>query len=120
MIDQGFVAASGSASLLYPAVQSWPGDSAAMVFTITSPTVNPSAAFTAIGSPGITIVGPGSGPHTSFADAPPFNSPRWGDYSWATTDPVSGNIFMATEYIPPTSEWDGYDNWGTFVFSIKE
>jgi hypothetical protein len=120
VINQGFVAASGSASLLYPAVQSSPGDTPAMVFTITSPTVNPSAAFTAIGRPGITIVGPGSGPHTSFADAPPFNSPRWGDYSWATTDPESGDIFMATEYIPPTSEWDGFDNWGTFVFSVKE
>jgi hypothetical protein len=120
VINQGFVAASGSASLLYPAVQSSPGGKAAMVFTITSPTINPSAAFTMIGRPGITIVGQGSGPHTSFADAPPFNSPRWGDYSWATTDPESGDIFMATEYIPPTAEYDGFDNWGTFVFSVKE
>jgi hypothetical protein len=23
---------------------------------------------------------------------------------------------MATEYIPPVTEWDGYDNWGTYVF----
>jgi hypothetical protein len=120
VINQGFVAASGSASLLYPAVQSSPGGKAAMVFTITSPTINPSAAFSVIGRPGITIVGQGSGPHTSFADAPPFNSPRWGDYSWATTDPESGDIFMATEYIPPTAEYDGFDNWGTFVFSVKE
>jgi hypothetical protein len=118
--NQGFVAASGSASLLYPAVQPTPGNKMAMVFTITSPTVNPSAAFTLLGKPAITIVGAGSGPHTSFADAPPFNSPRWGDYSWATTDPVTGNVFMATEYIPPTAEWDGFDNWGTFLFEVKE
>jgi hypothetical protein len=119
VINQGFVAASGNASLLYPAVQ--PADNqVGMVFTITSPTVNPSAAFTVLGKPAITIVGAGSGPHTSFADAPPFNSPRWGDYSWATTDPKTGNIFMATEYIPPTAEWDGFDNWGTFIFDIKE
>ena len=90
-----------------------------MVFTITSPTVNPSAAFTEIGKPGITIVGAGSGPHTSFADAPPFNSPRWGDYSWAGPDPESGDIWMATEYVPPAAEWDGFDNWGTFVFEVK-
>jgi hypothetical protein len=117
---QGFVAASGSASLLYPAIQATQGGKAVMVFTITSPTVNPSAAFTLIGKPAITIVGAGAGPHTSFADAPPFNSPRWGDYSWAATDPQTGDIFMATEYIPPAAEADGFDNWGTFVFGIKE
>ncbi len=119
VINQGFTAAGGGASLLYPAVQASPGGKATMVFTITSPTVNPSAAFTEIGKPGITIVGAGSGPHTSFADAPPFNSPRWGDYSWAGTDPETGNIFMATEYVPPAAEYDGFDNWGTFVFEVK-
>ena len=50
----------------------------------------------------------------------PFNSPRLGDYTWATTDPVTGNAFFATEYIPPTAEWDGFDNWGTFVWEVKE
>ncbi|HEX9040747.1 MAG TPA: hypothetical protein VF838_06920, partial [Trebonia sp.] len=120
VINQGFAAASGNASLLYPAVQPTPGNKMAMVFTITSPTVNPSAAFTVLGKPAITIVGAGSGPHFSFSDAPPFNSPRWGDYSWATTDPVTGNAFFATEYIPPTAEYDPFDNWGTFVFEVKE
>jgi hypothetical protein len=120
VINQGFIAASGNASLLYPAVQPTPGNKMAMDFTITSPAVNPSAAFAVLGKPAITIVGAGSGPHTSFSDAPPFNSPRWGDYSWATTDPETGNVFMATEYIPPTAEWDGFDNWGTFVFEVKE
>jgi hypothetical protein len=120
VINQGFVAASGNASLLYPAVQPTPGNKMAMNFTITSPTVNPSAAFAVLGSPAITIVGAGSGAHTSFADAPPFNSPRWGDYSWATTDPLTGNVFFATEYVPPTTEYDPFDNWGTFVWQVKE
>ncbi|HEY7275866.1 MAG TPA: hypothetical protein VH594_07875 [Trebonia sp.] len=119
VINQGFVAASGNASLLYPAMQASSGGKPAMVFTITSPTVNPSAAFTLIGNPAITIVGAGAGPHTSFADAPPFNSPRWGDYSQAATDPQTGDIYMATEYIPPAAEADGFDNWGTFVFGVK-
>jgi hypothetical protein len=101
-------------------VQAANGGKVAMVFTITSPTINPSAAFTTIGNRAITIVGAGGGPHTSFADAPPFSSPRWGDYSWATTDPVTGDIFLATEYIPPAAEMDPFDNWGTFVFGIKE
>jgi hypothetical protein len=26
---------------------------------------------------------------------------------------------VATEYIPPTSEWDPFDNWGTYVFAVK-
>jgi hypothetical protein len=120
LANQGFVAASGNASLLYPAMQASSGGKAAMVFTITSPTVNPSAAFTLIGKPAITIVGAGAGPHTSFADAPPFNSPRWGDYSQAVTDPQTGDIYMATEYIPPAAEADGFDNWGTFIFGLKE
>jgi len=25
---------------------------------------------------------------------------------------------MATEYIPRRAKWDGYDNWGTFVFEV--
>ena len=119
VIKQGYVAASGNASLLYPAVYAARNGTATMVYTITSPTLNPSAAFSVLGRPGIEIVGLGSGPHFSFSDAPPFNSPRWGDYSWAAPDPESSQIWMATEYIPPTSEWDGFDNWGTFVFAVK-
>ena len=119
VIRQGYVAASGNASLLYPAVYAARNGTATMVYTITSPTLNPSAAFSVLGRPGIEIVGLGSGPHFSFSDAPPFNSPRWGDYSWAAPDPESSQIWMATEYIPPTSEWDGFDNWGTYVFAVK-
>jgi len=118
VVNQGYLAAAGGASLLYPAVYA-NSRAATMVYTITSPTLNPSAAFSVLGSPGIQVVGAGSGPHLSFADAPPFNSPRWGDYSFAAPDPESGNIWMATEYIPPASEWDGFDNWGTYIFAVK-
>ena len=119
VIRQGYVAAGGGASLLYPAVFAARNGTVTMVYTITSPTLNPSAAFSVLGRPGIEIVAQGSGPHFSFADAPPFNSPRWGDYSWAGPDPESGQIWMATEYIPPTSEWDGFDNWGTYIFAVN-
>jgi hypothetical protein len=118
VVNQGYLAAAGGASLLYPAVYA-SSRAATMVYTITSPTLNPSAAFSVLGSPGIQVVGAGSGPHLSFADAPPFNSPRWGDYSWAAPDPQSGSIWMATEYIPPASEWDGNDNWGTYIFAVN-
>ena len=119
VVKQGYVAAGGGASLLYPAVYAARNGTATMVYTITSPTLNPSAAFTVLGRPGIEVVAQGSGPHLSFSDAPPFNSPRWGDYSWAAPDPESGQIWMATEYIPPKSEWDGFDNWGTYVFAVN-
>jgi hypothetical protein len=119
VIKQGYVAAGGGASLLYPAVYAARNGTATMVYTITSPTLNPSAAFSVLGRPGIEVVAQGSGPHLSFADAPPFNSPRWGDYSWAAPDPESGQVWMGTEYIPPTSEWDGFDNWGTYIFAVN-
>ncbi|MGH3294863.1 MAG: hypothetical protein ACRDP7_23995 [Trebonia sp.] len=116
---QGYVAAGSGASLLYPAVYAARNGTATMVYTITSPTLNPSAAFSVLGRPGIEVVALGSGAHLSFSDAPPFNSPRWGDYSWAAPDPESSQIWMATEYIPPTSEWDGFDNWGTYIFAVN-
>jgi len=118
VIEQGYVAAKGGASLLYPAVYASSKGTGEIVYTITSPSINPSPAYNVIGKSGITIVANGSGPHWSFSDAAPFFSPRWGDYSWAGPDPETGQIWLATEYIPPTSEWDGYDNWGTYVFSV--
>lgn len=117
MIKQGHVAAK-NASLLYPAVYAPQRGPATMVYSITSPQINPSAADSVLGRPGITIVGTGSGPHWSFSDAAPFFQPRWGDYSWAGPDPQSGQIWMASEYTPPVSEWDGYDNWGSYVFAV--
>ena len=31
----------------------------------------------------------------------------------------TGDVWLATEYIPPAAEWDGYDNWGTYVFAVS-
>jgi hypothetical protein len=116
--SQGYVAAQG-ASLLYPAVYVSKKGTGDVVYTITSPQINPSPAYNVLGKSGITIVANGSGPHWSFSDAAPFFEPRWGDYSWAVNDPESGEIWLATEYIPPVSEWDGYDNWGTYLFAVN-
>ncbi len=76
--NQGYVAAKG-ANLIYPAIGAPQFGSPEMVFTITSATINPSAAYTRLGSGRITTVAAGTGPHLSFSDAPPFNSPRWGE-----------------------------------------
>jgi hypothetical protein len=89
-----------------------------MVFTITSATINPSSAYTRLGSGQITTVAAGAGPHLSFSDAPPFNSARWGNYSFAQPDPDGNGVWMSTEYIPPAADQDPQDNWGTYVFEV--
>ncbi len=116
--SQGYVVAKG-ANLLYPAVQPQRDGPAAIVFTITSKTINPAAAYTTLGSGRIITVAAGSGPHFSFSDAPPYNMARWGDYSFVAPDPDGSGIWLATEYIPPKADWDPYDNWGTYVFEVS-
>jgi hypothetical protein len=115
---QGYVTAKG-ANLLYPAIGAPQFGDPEMVFTITSKKINPSAAYTVLGSKKITTVAAGTGPHLSFADAPPFNSPRWGDYSFAQVDPDGTGVWLATEYIPSAADQNPLDNWGTYVFEVK-
>jgi len=115
VVRQGYVIAEG-ADLLYPAIQPQPSGPGEMVFTITSATINPSPAYTRVGSGRITTVASGAGAHLSFTDAPPFNQPRWGDYSFVAADPAGTGIWLATEYIPPAADQDPFDNWGTYVF----
>jgi hypothetical protein len=90
-----------------------------MVFTVTSRRINPSAAYTTLGSRTITTVAAGTSPHVSFSDAPPYNTPRWGDYSFAALDPSGSGIWLATEYIPAASDQDPMDNWGTSVSEVS-
>jgi len=116
--QQGYVTARG-ANLLYPAIGAPQFGTPLMVFTITSKTINPSAAYTVLGSNRIKTVATGTGPHLSFADAPPFNSPRWGDYSFAQVDPSGTGVWLATEYIPAAADQNPLDNWGTYVFEVN-
>ena len=109
--------------LLYPAIFHANQGTTTLVFTITSTTLNSTAAYTvmqlgATSFGDITLAAVGAGPHVSFADAPPFNSPRWGDYSAAALDPNGEDIWQATEYIPPPANQSPLDNWGTGVFDV--
>jgi hypothetical protein len=90
-----------------------------MVFTISGPSLFPSAAFARLsddkrGFGPISIAAPGTGPYFEA-------STRWGDYSWAVADPNSNSIWLATEYIPPLDRQtpDGQQNWGTRVLEIS-
>ncbi len=118
IVRQGYVTAPAGDNLIYPAIAVGRFGPAAMTFTITSATINPSAAFTTLGSHAITIVAAGNAPHQSFTDGPPFNVSRWGDYSWAVADPDNGGVWLATEYIPPPAFQAEVDNWGTNVFEV--
>jgi hypothetical protein len=118
---QGYVAVAGS-YLLYPAIYHTNNGATALVFTITSPTTNPSSAYTVM-QPGSThfssvkINALGTGAHLSFA-FPLFGRSRWGDYSAAALDQSGNNVWLATEYIPPLVNQAPFDNWGTRIFEV--
>jgi len=117
IVRQGYVTAVG-AYLLYPALAVPQLGDPDMVFTITSSTINPSAAYTVLGSGKIVNEAAGADPHVSFSDVL-FDEPRWGDYSWAQVDPDGTGVWLATEYIPPTADQDPIDNWGTYMFKVN-
>jgi hypothetical protein len=113
---QGYVTARG-ANLLYPAIGAPQFGTPVAVFTITSKTINPSAAYAVLGSNRIVTVASGTSAHVSFSDVL-FAQARWGDYSFAQVDPSGAGIWLATEYIPPKGNQDPIDNWGTYVFEV--
>lgn len=120
--SQGYVAVAG-AYLLYPAILHTHEGTTAMAFTITSPTLNPSAAYVVRKSTShsfgpVKIAALGTAPHVSFSDFF-FHEPRWGDYSAEELDPNGLDIWSATEYIgPPPGGTDPVDNWGTRVWDV--
>jgi hypothetical protein len=79
-------------------------------FTITNPTLNPSAAFVRLSSSNtIEIEATGVSPYSTFVF-------RWGDYSWAALDPAGVHIWMDNEYVPAVSDQAPIANWGTEIF----
>ena len=119
--QQGYVSAAGS-YIVYPTIFHAPNGTTTLVFSITSPTLNPSSAYVVMKAGasnfgGVQIAAEGTGPHLSFSDAL-FAEARWGDYTASALDP-NGNIWSAAEYIPPTASQAEFDNWGTNVFEVQ-
>ncbi len=117
IVRQGYIAAAGR-YLIYPAVQPDAAGNAAAVFTLTSSTRFPSAAYATLeagsdefGTP--VVAAGGSGPYDPKAG-------RWGDYSFAVPDDQSDAAWVATEYVPPKSSQttNGARNWGTRVIEV--
>jgi hypothetical protein len=108
--------------MLYPAIFHSVNGTTTMAFTVTSPTINPKAAYVVAKSDTnhfgpVKTIAAGAGPHLSFADA--LGQVRWGDYSACESDPNNVDIWCATEYIPPAADQSIYDNWGTRVWEVQ-
>jgi hypothetical protein len=118
IVRQGYIASAGRYDI-YPAVQPDAAGNAVVVFTQTSKTQFPSAAYAILKAgqsdfgPAI-VAAPGTGPYDPM-------STRWGDYSFAVPDNASDSAWLATEYIPPKSSQTttGASNWGTRVFEVQ-
>ena len=117
IVRQGYIASAGQYAI-YPAVQPDAAGNAAAVFTLTSSSRFPSAAFATLkagasnfGAP--VVAAAGTGPYFR-------KSTRWGDYSFAVPSDASNAAWLATEYIPPKSSQttDGKQNWGTRVLEV--
>ena len=124
VVHQGYVGVAGTYLLMPSLVKSQSG-TLMMGFSATSPTLNPSAGYMLSKNQGntfspVTITGAGSGPHVSFSDNQPgYLRKRWGDYSRIAVDPLTGNVWMADQYIPSGAEGaDTVDNWGTRVWEL--
>lgn len=124
VIHQGYVGLAGT-NLLFPSIVRSGSGTLNMGFSMTSPTLNPSTGYVVSKSVGSTwgpvqTTGEGSGPHVSFSPVL-FGRHRWGDYSAVALDPISGNVWMAHEYIPPADQGgsDVVDNWGTRVWGLS-
>lgn len=123
---QGYIAASG-AYILYPAIMQSKDGNVVMAFSITSSTINPSAAYAVVpdethtsNAGAINVAATGNGTYFDDFSCSGVLPPgcRWGDYSWATLDPNSNNIWMGSEYIPPVSRQFPDANWGTRVYEV--
>jgi hypothetical protein len=117
IVRQGYIAAIGQYEL-YPAVQPDAAGNAAVVFTLTSSLLFPSAAYASLKAGAsnfgpLVVAAPGAGPYDPKAT-------RWGDYSFAVPDDTSNSAWFATEYMPPKSSQTttGARNWGTRVFRV--
>jgi len=118
IVRQGYLSVSGQ-NLLYPAIQPDAAGNAAMVFTLTGKRRYPSAAFSVLAAGAVDFSAPvvaaaGSGPYDK-------HSTRWGDYSFAVPDWTSDAVWLATEYMPPSSSQTttGQRNWGTRVIKVN-
>jgi hypothetical protein len=120
--NQGYVAANQN-YVLFPAIGVNAASKGVISFTLVGPDFFPSAAFATLdvasGAGDIQIAAAGALPDDGFSGYTAFGGARvgrWGDYAAAVAD-ESGNIWVATEYIPNAPRTVNA-NWGTFVTRV--
>lgn len=119
MFNQGYISVN-RAHVFFPAVAVNNSGKGGIVFTLSSLTNYPSAAYVPISPNGsigeVHIAKAGVLPNDGIFGYLSNRVARWGDYSAATVD-EAGNIWMATEYIsnaPRTLN----ENWGTYIAKL--
>ncbi|SRR5579859_697196 len=119
VVNQGYVVAD-QANVLYPSIGVNAAGKGVIGFTLVGPDFFPSSAFATLdavhGAGAIQIAASGAAPDDGFSGYGGGRVGRWGDYSAAVAD-ESGNIWLATEYIP-NSPRTVNANWGTFVTEV--
>ena len=131
--DQGYLAAPGEDSVMFPSIGVTPTGKAAMTFSLVGPTPTqvffngfyPSMAFTRLrlsnGTGNIQLGAAGLNADDGFSGYPSNGAgpgtARWGDYSAAVAD-IDGSIWMAAEWIPDTPR-PRVVNWGTYIGRIQ-
>jgi hypothetical protein len=135
---QGYVGVAGQ-NLLMPAIAAMTNGQGAMVYTLSGQAYFPSAAYSLVGTGGVTgavhVAAAGVGPQDGDTEYAPLTDkasapqPRWGDYSAAV--PVGASIWMATEYIGQRCSFATFQhdptcggtrapfiNWGTRIAAV--
>jgi len=123
---QGYVSINEE-SVLYPSVGVNGSGQGMLSFTFVGPDFFPSAAYASLsatsGAGNVHVSGPGALPEDGFSGYSFFGGSgrgarvsRWGDYSAVAVD-ESGNLWLATEYIPNAPR-SLLANWGSFVSNV--
>jgi hypothetical protein len=135
---QGYVGVAGQ-NVTYPAIAALPNGTGAMAYTLTGPAHYPSAAYSLVGTGGVTgavhIAAAGVGPQDGFTEYFPAGDigtpprPRWGDYGAAVA--AGSTIWLASEYIAQSCSFATYQrdmtcgntrapliNWATRISAV--
>ncbi|MGZ4545945.1 MAG: hypothetical protein ACXVXT_11160 [Blastococcus sp.] len=135
---QGYVAVANQ-NVLFPAIAALASGRGAMGYTLTGQGSYPSAAYSLLGSSGVTgavhVAAAGVGPQDGFTEYAPLTTadsapqPRWGDYGAAV--PMGSQIWLASEYIGQSCSFAAFQqdltcggtrapfmNWGTRISAV--
>jgi hypothetical protein len=132
IINQGYIVPPDGYSISYPGLALNRSGAGILGISVTNPNQSVPGGFPSAGYVKFTaghptsvyrITGQGGTSSDGFTCYPTYGGPpcRWGDFSSATMDPVTGIFYVGNEYIPDPSIFprSTYANWGTFITEVK-